>query len=107
MGWHRLQRIVCTSWALYATNRVIIIVAGPDDTDNIAPMPAHGGACEVENIAGEVEVLKGVMEEGLGGRREHAQPSVLAMLWICRRRGRLSGRVSLVYLCDPVQGVLK
>jgi endoplasmic reticulum-Golgi intermediate compartment protein 2 len=30
---------VCASWALRATNRVITVVAGPDDTDSIAPMP--------------------------------------------------------------------
>ena len=29
---------VCASWALRATNRVITVVAGPDDTDSIAPM---------------------------------------------------------------------
>lgn len=36
---------VCASWALRATNRVITVVAGPDDTDSIAPMPdsARGG----------------------------------------------------------------
>ena len=30
---------VCASWALRATNRVITVVAGPDDADSIAPMP--------------------------------------------------------------------
>lgn len=30
---------VCASWALRATNRVITVVAGPDDTDSITPMP--------------------------------------------------------------------
>ncbi len=29
---------VCASWALRATNRVITVVAGPDDADSIAPM---------------------------------------------------------------------
>ena len=29
---------VCASWALRATDRVITAVAGPDDTDSIAPM---------------------------------------------------------------------
>lgn len=30
---------VCASWALRATNRVVTVVAGPDDADSIAPMP--------------------------------------------------------------------
>jgi len=30
---------VCASWALRATDRVITAVAGPDDTDSIAPIP--------------------------------------------------------------------
>ncbi|KAN0113791.1 Endoplasmic reticulum vesicle transporter domain containing protein [Russula decolorans] len=36
---------VCASWAVRATNRVITVVAGPDDADNIAPMSdsARGG----------------------------------------------------------------
>jgi hypothetical protein len=29
---------VCASWALRATDRVITVVAGPDDSDSIAPM---------------------------------------------------------------------
>jgi hypothetical protein len=38
---------VCASWGLRATDRVIFVVAGPDDTGSIAPTPdsARSGLC--------------------------------------------------------------